>query len=95
MFALGKLEAVLIVAGVLGVVLLKKKLMEPGAALNAGAAVAHVVADAGAGVVIGIGDSLGIPRTDETECEKAMREGRSWDASFACPAGTWLKYMVN
>ena len=36
------------------------------------------------------GEILGIPRTNETECQKAIREGRTWDASFACPAGTWL-----
>jgi hypothetical protein len=37
-----------------------------------------------------VGEVVGIPRTNETECEKALREGRTWDASFACPAGTWL-----
>ena len=36
------------------------------------------------------GEVIGIPRTNETECQKALREGRTWDASFACPAGTWL-----
>jgi len=49
-----------------------------------------VIANTGAGVAIGIGDVLGLPRTDETECQKAIREGRTWDASFACPAGTFL-----
>lgn len=48
--------------------------------------VGDVVADVGAGVVLGVGDVIGIPRTNETECEKAKREGRTWDASFACPA---------
>lgn len=54
-----------------------------------------MIGDAMSGVVIGIGEVIGIPRTDETECEKAMREGRTWDASFACPAGTWLKYLMK
>lgn len=47
------------------------------------------------GTVLGVGDSLGIPRTSESECEKATREGRTWDASFACPAGDFLGYVFT
>lgn len=43
--------------------------------------------------VLSVGDAVGIPRTDETECQKALREGRTWDASFACDAGTFIKSM--
>lgn len=43
------------------------------------------------GGAIAIGDKIGIPRTNMTECEKALAEGRTWDASFACPAGTFIK----
>ena len=53
-------------------------------------AVPGVIADTAANVVIGTGDVLGIPRTNMTECERAIAEGRTWDASFACPAGTFL-----
>jgi hypothetical protein len=67
-------------------VLVKKN----GAAADVGAAVGSAVVNAGAGVVVGIGEAIGIPRTNETECEKAMREGRYWDASFACPAGDFI-----
>jgi len=49
-----------------------------------------VIADTGAGLIIGTGDVLGIPRTNETECQRALAEGRMLDASFACPAGTFL-----
>ncbi len=49
-----------------------------------------VVADTAAGLIIGTGDVLGIPRTNETACQAALREGRYWDASFDCPAGTFL-----
>lgn len=49
-----------------------------------------LIADTGAGLVIGTGDVLGIPRTDMNECQRALAEGRTWDASFACPAGTFL-----
>lgn len=55
-----------------------------------GAAVGSGVVNAGAGVVLGIGDAIGIPRTNLTECDKALLEGRTWDASFACPAGRFI-----
>ncbi|MFL6675887.1 MAG: hypothetical protein ACJ8LG_21670 [Massilia sp.] len=56
--------------------------------------VTGAVLDTGAGVAIGIGDAIGIPRTNESECEKAIREGRTLDASFACPAGTFIKSLL-
>lgn len=62
---------------------------------NAAADVTAGTIDAGAGVVIGIGDAFGIPRTQETACEKAKREGRTWDASFSCPAGAFIKYLIG
>lgn len=62
---------------------------------NIAAGAVGLVADAGAGVVIGAGDLLGLPRTDETECAKAQREGRTWDASFICPSGTWIKGLFD
>lgn len=51
--------------------------------------------DAASGVVLGIGDALGVPRTDMTECERAIAEGRTLDASFACPAGTFVGSLVG
>lgn len=57
----------------------------------AAVAATGLVTDAAAGVVIGAGKAVGIPETDESECAKALREGRMWDASFACPAGTFIK----
>lgn len=53
----------------------------------------QAVGGAAGGVVLGIGDSLGVPRTDRTECERAIAEGRTWDASFACPAGTFIRSL--
>ena len=50
---------------------------------------------AAGGVVLGIGDVIGVPRTDPTECDKAIADGRTWDASFACPAGRFLKSLAG
>ena len=61
------------------------------AAQAVGGAVVDAAKGATEGVVYGIGDAVGIPRTSETECQKALREGRTWDASFACPATDWLR----
>lgn len=61
----------------------------------AATAATGVVTDAAAGVVIGAGKAVGIPETDESECAVALREGRMWDASFACPASTFLKHAVG
>lgn len=53
-------------------------------------AAAGAVGDAASGAVLGIGDAIGVPRTDEQECAAALREGRMWDASFACPASDFI-----
>lgn len=64
-------------------------------AIDAGAAVGGYVVDLAAGGVIGIGEAIGVPRTNLTECEKAIAEGRTWDSSFACPAGTFIKSLFS
>jgi len=45
------------------------------------------------GSVTGVGEAVGIPATDMTECQRAMAEGRTWDASFACPAAEFIRYL--
>lgn len=60
-----------------------------------GSAAVGTIVGAGTGVVLGVGDAVGVPRTNQTECERAISEGRTWDASFACPAGTWIKSLFN
>lgn len=57
--------------------------------------VAGVVDTGVSAPVYAVGDALGLPRTSETECERAKREGRTWDASFACPAGDFLGYLFK
>lgn len=64
-----------------------------GAGLDVGVGVGQFVGGVASGTVLGIGDAIGVPRTDLTECERAKLEGRTWDASFACPAGDFLGYL--
>lgn len=60
-----------------------------------GAAAVGAAGDLAGGVVEGIGEQFGIPATSMSECERAKAEGRTWDASFACPAGDFLSYVFN
>jgi hypothetical protein len=89
--------AAAVVAGV-GFVMWRRSSAEP-LGTQIGSALGGLVVDAAdgavSGVAYGIGDRIGVPRTNETECEKAIREGRTWDASFACPAGTFIKSIFN
>lgn len=62
---------------------------------SVGAALGSGAVDLGTGIVYGIGDGIGLPRTDQTDCEKALAEGRTWDASFACPAVTFVKSLFT
>ena len=48
-----------------------------------------------AGAVKGVGALVGVPDTDPTLCAQAMAEGRTWDASKYCPAGTFLSYLAS
>ncbi len=57
------------------------------------------VVQAGGGVVAGaaegIGTVFGIPETSMTQCQADMAAGRTWDASFSCPAGDFVKYLFG
>lgn len=61
-----------------------------GAAGQLAAGAVGAVADAGAGAVLGVGDVVGIPRTSKSQCDADLAAGRLWDASFSCPAGTFI-----
>lgn len=62
---------------------------------RAGGAAVDLVDGVIGGAVVGIGENIGVPATSETECERAIREGRTWDASFACPAKRFLEYLAG
>lgn len=66
-----------------------------GAASGAASAVVKAASGAATGAVLGVGDVVGVPRTDQTECERALADGRTWDASFACPAGDFISGVWN
>lgn len=89
------LLVVAVLLGAAGVVFVAQK--KSGAAVAVGGALGEAagqaIVGAGTGLVFGIGDAVGVPRTNETECERAKREGRTWDASFACGAGDFLSYL--
>lgn len=72
------------------VLLLVKKNGIAGAGVAVGEAAAEAAGGAIAGAAQGVGTWFGIPHTNETKCQKAIREGRYWDASFDCPAGTFI-----
>jgi hypothetical protein len=38
---------------------------------------------------------VGVPPTNLTACQRAIAEGRTWDASFACPAKDFLSYAFG
>lgn len=93
-----KPQTVLILAGIAGAVALAAYVMHKGVAGATAGAVGGAVALAGQvgqGVVLGVGDAVGVPRTDQSACDQAIAEGRTWDASFACPAGTFLSHLFN
>lgn len=74
----------------LGAFLLFPKLAGWLAAQSVGAA-GSLVREVGTGVVIGIGETIGIPPTDAEKCQTYLAAGDYWNSSFFCPAGTFLK----
>lgn len=81
--------------GVSVVVFIASKGGLAGAGKSLGAAAVAAADGVASGVVIGIGEEIGIPQTNMTKCERALAEGRKWDASFDCPAGTFLKHVFD
>lgn len=55
----------------------------------------NLVNDTVGGAVVGVGNVIGIPETNLNECDRALAEGRYWDASFVCPAGRLVKGLFG
>jgi hypothetical protein len=64
----------------------------PGESLasTAGREIVGAAGNAASGAVIGVGSFVGIPATNLTQCQKDIAAGRTWDASFSCPATTFI-----
>jgi hypothetical protein len=65
------------------------------AANTAGATAVNLITGTATGAVIAAGNALGIPETNLTQCQKDLMAGKTWDASFSCPALDFLKYEMN
>ena len=61
-----------------------------GGARSIAASVASLPGDLAAGAVEGVGQSVGVPATDATQCAADLAAGRMWRASFSCPAGKFI-----
>lgn len=66
-----------------------------GVAFGAGKAVVDAVGGAATGAVYGASDIIGLENPDQTKCAQAKQSGDTWGASFACPAGDFLKYVFG
>ncbi len=55
----------------------------------------NVAGGAVTGTVKGVSDTVGIPDTDAAKCQAALAAGDSWNASFYCPAGTFIKSIFT
>lgn len=58
-------------------------------------AVTNAAGGAAVGAVKGIGETVGIPDTDLTQCKIDIKNGEWWKASFSCPAGEYLTAVKN
>lgn len=47
------------------------------------------------GGVVSIGETVGIPATNVDQCAADRAAGKTWAASFSCPAKTFLKYLFG
>lgn len=64
-------------------------------ALGAGQAIGQAIGDVPAGLVVGIGETIGLPATDADRCRRAMTEGDGIAASVYCPAPDYLRWELS
>lgn len=92
------LYGVAAIAGIGVVVVMARKVQMPTVGGIAGGLASGAVEAANAafvGGVKGIGSVLGIPDTSMTQCQKDLAAGRTWDASFSCPATDYIGSFFN
>lgn len=66
-----------------------------GTAANLASGAVQAVGGAAVGVVKGVGSLVGIPDTNQTQCDRDLAAGNYWDASFSCPAGRFISSSVG
>ena len=62
---------------------------------SAGSAPVNLVTGAATGAVESIGQAVGIPVTNQTQCQKDIAEGNAWAASFDCTASEYYDAFVK
>lgn len=62
------------------------------AAVNA---VGGAVVGAAEGTILGIGDVLGVPRTDTEKCKAACAAGNAFDAMAYCTVGEYTSWVIH
>lgn len=75
-------------------ILVKRKAGEP-LASTAGRELVGAAAGVATGAVTGLGSLVGIPQTSVSQCESDRAAGRTWAASFSCPASDFVGYVFN
>lgn len=82
----------MVAAGAVGLALVYVALRGmKGVAADIGGAAIDLADGVLSGAVETVGEKVGIPRTNMTKCELALAQGRTWDASFDCPAATFIR----
>ncbi len=82
-----KLIAALALAGAGVLWLMSRRL---GGVQGVATAAVGAVGDVATGTVVGAGQLVGIPATNQTQCQRDLAAGDWWEASFSCPAGTFI-----
>lgn len=60
-----------------------------------GGAVVDAVTGTVGGVVVGIGEAVGIPKTNQQMCDISKRNGNVMDASKYCTASDFISWNLN
>ncbi len=62
----------------------------PGNAAKLAQGAVGLAGEAATGTVIGLGKAVGVPETNQAQCQKDLAAGAWWAASFSCPASDYL-----
>jgi hypothetical protein len=64
-------------------------------ATDIGGAAVDMVDGVVSGAVVAVGEKINIPQTNLTQCEQDKAAGKTWDASFSCPASDFIRHLWN